>query len=211
MMTTTMTTNKIIDQLEVDNDYFSEALDKFFTLTEQTEEEPQTSQVRSLKEGRQSRFWFRAFEDEVSQIEKTNSKKTKVENQELDNISKHYQKEVPKRMTTRLEQARSFIMNEIVTHSLALAAASTQAKIAINRISEESRIKDVDFAIFSKLEQMNQQAMLIKVAKFIQDYYELPEDSYKALISSRGQNQNSELEKLVKQLVTTRHNEKENL
>lgn len=136
------------------------------------------------KKKRKSRFFFtpsKSFIDEVEE-RKDLSKPTVLSmvDQEVEARRKTYRNELPDALQERIEEVREFFLTEVGPVTLGGQAGALQAMEVVQRVLGT----EIDNKPFAQFERMLQDAVTIKMARFIAGYFDLPTTVARQLVET---------------------------
>ena len=131
------------------------------------------------RSGRKSRFFFRRVEDEVASLKQaTKPKEVELDNAESIAYALGLKKLLLPVVKTNIETVRDFFINEIAPLSLALGAGALQASEAIKEVTGSG----VEPSTFDKFDRMCHQAVILRMASFLEGYLGLKPGEGKELL-----------------------------
>jgi len=150
---------------------------------------------------RESRFWFQ-LESEKDKIARRRQEFKPPTLEHIDDAVttrlKTFQKEVPDLLRSGIQEVREFFLKELAPLTLAAPGGVIQARDVAERMFNTT----IDTGIFSRFDNMVNCATTIKVALFVLDYFDLPEDFLPMLLGPRMQQPDSDTQKLLQLMKT---------
>jgi hypothetical protein len=153
-----------------------------------TLELPEISPIKGRKF--KSRFFFVVPEEELQALRVANAPKTDTpDNAEVVEVAEKLMASLPVDIRTNAEKVRKFFLEEIAPLTLAIAVGESQVKDVLKQVTNGGT---VDTSTFAKFDKMAHEAVMLRMAAFLENYLKLGEGASAKLLAPSGSSNNKQ-------------------
>jgi hypothetical protein len=153
-----------------------------------TLELPEISPIKGRKF--KSRFFFVVPEEELQALRVANAPKTDTpDNAEVVAVTEKLMASLPVEIQTNAEKVRKFFLEEIAPLTLAIAVGESQVKDVLKQVTNGGT---VDTSTFAKFDKMAHEAVMLRMAAFLENYLKLGDGASARLLVPASSSNNKQ-------------------